>query len=329
MTEPDRWHESVPDRVVAALDDAFPERTVAEVSGTGPSWNDQNRTARVGFTDGGTAFLKVATDGDGTRVARECAVTDYVGDHTDVAVPDVLAADPEGDPPYLATAPLGEHSLRVQWDGADEATRQSLLERVGVALAALHEQRFDAHGHVVGGGAGGLDIDTGAWTDVLLDRIDYIRSVAPARRFDDHFDRVATVVEANRDVLDDARAALVHGDPAMPNCFPRPDAVGFVDWEAAHVGDPARELHRATDQLLGGTGDDVTDRLLAALEGGYRERAGSLPAGSAEREPVYDAVRYLGHTGFYERWVEFVDEDRETLARKFETEMERRLEAAR
>jgi aminoglycoside phosphotransferase (APT) family kinase protein len=329
MTDDAGWREAAPERIAAAIEAAFPDRNVSDVGGTGPSWNEQNQTVRVTFENGEPAFLKVATDGDGSRVARERAVTDYVRAHTDIAVPDVLAAAPDGDPPHLATAPLGDASMRVQWDDADETGREGLAERIGRALAALHDQRFDRHGHVVGGDANGLDIETKPWTDVLLDRIELAESVAPADRFAHHYDEVADAVAANRDVLDDAPAALVHGDPAAPNAFPLESRVGFVDWELAHVGDPARELHRATDQLLAGADGDAPENLVDALRGGYRDRAGALPDGYADRKPVYDAERYLGRTGFFENWLEFADADAATLADRFEAEMERRLAVIR
>lgn len=324
MTEDASWRERAPERIIAAVDAAFPDRSTADVSGTGPSWNEQNQTVHVSFADGDAAFLKVATDGDGTRVARERAVTDHVRANTDIAVPDIRSVAPDGDPPHLATAPLGDASMRIHWDDADGEARKVLAERAGTALAALHEQRFDQHGNV-GGSADSLVVETASWTDVLLDRIALAESVAPAERFSHHYDEVAAAVEANRDTLDEAPAALVHGDPAAPNIFPLEDRVGFVDWELAHIGDPARELHRATDQLLA----DPLDDLVRALHDGYRERAGSLPDGYAERKPIYDAERYLGRTGFFQNWLEFADEDAETLAERFETEMQGRLEVIR
>jgi hypothetical protein len=133
------WRDAAPPALVAAVDAAFPDRAVADVTGTGPSWNDQNVTAEVTFADGDTAFLKAALDGDGTRVAREHAVTNFLRDRSPVAVPEVLAAAPAGDPPYLATAPLGDHSLRVDWRDADEP-REPLAE----SLEAEMERRLDA-----------------------------------------------------------------------------------------------------------------------------------------------------------------------------------------
>lgn len=321
------WRDRASDRLAAAVDAAFPDRAVQAVDGTGPSWNDQNETVRVTFADGDAAFLKVATDGDGSRVARECALVEYVGDHAEVAVPEVLAAAADREVPFLATAPLGERSLRLQWNEADDAERERLARRVGGALAELHDHRFDAHGHVVGGGADGLDVETAPWTDVLVDRVEWMHTIAPAERFGYYYDEVADALEANRSLLDGAPAALLHGDPAMPNCFPMDSRVGFVDWELAHVGDPARELHRTRSLVFGDADGETPDGVVDALHDGYRQHAGSLPDGYEDRATVYAAVRYLGRVGFYEKWVDFADEDPEALAERFQTEMERRLEA--
>ncbi|ESP88277.1 phosphotransferase family protein, partial [Candidatus Halobonum tyrrellensis] len=214
---------------------------------------------------------------------------------------------------------------------ADATGRAALTRAAGRALAAVHADRFDAHGRVVGGGANGLDVDRGPWTDVLRDRVGTLRGLATSERFDDHFDAVADAVAANRDLLDDAPAALVHGDPAAPNGFLADDGadtggrVGLLDWELVHVGDPARELVRARRQLLGGADGAADERLVAALHDGYRERAGSLPDGFERRRPVYEAVTFLGVSGYVDRLAEFRDEPLDEFAAWVDAEMDRRL----
>ncbi|ESP88966.1 phosphotransferase, partial [Candidatus Halobonum tyrrellensis G22] len=64
------------DRVSAAVAAAFPDRAVAALGATGPSWNDDNRTVSVEFADGGAAYLKAVVAGDGSAVARERAALD-------------------------------------------------------------------------------------------------------------------------------------------------------------------------------------------------------------------------------------------------------------
>jgi hypothetical protein len=314
------------ERIRSVLDAAFPDREVRRVEAAEPSWNDDNETVRVDFADGDDAgagtdtdavYLKIAADGDASRVVRERAVMEYVGRRSDVPVPTVLASDTGSEVPYLATAPMeGQRRLELWY--------------------------VDAHGHVVGGDADGLDLDAGSWTDVLVERVERMRAIAGEGRFDHHFDEVIAAVEAERDLLDDAPAALVHGDPAHPNCIHRRERVegdggadrdgvgdavpvGFLDWEIAHVGDPARELRRTCRLQFGPLLSRGSDRLVAALHEGYRDRAGSLPAGFEARRPVYDAVSFLGASGFFEKWEHRFDEPTEELAERVQSRMEARL----
>jgi aminoglycoside phosphotransferase (APT) family kinase protein len=313
------------DRAASVLEDGFPNRAVADLYSTGPSWNEQNRTIEVEFTDGERVYLKIATDGDGSRIARERAVLAYVEANADVPVPRVLASDPEKGSPYLATAPVSGPNLIDRWADAGASERVVLARRVGTALARLHERRFADHGRIVGGKEDGLDLETGSWTDVLVDTIAETRALAPSDRFDGHFERVIEAVEANRDLLDEAPVALCHGDPARPNCFFEEGRIGFLDWEIAHVGDPARELYRARSQQLDSLRTAGPGKLASALYEGYRERASGLPTGFAERRPVYEVVRFLGVSGFFEKWVAIREESPADLAAWVDEEMDRRL----
>jgi aminoglycoside phosphotransferase (APT) family kinase protein len=192
-------------------------------------------------------------------------------------------------------------------------------------MARVHARRFADHGHVVGGDAEGLELDAGSWTDVLVDRIEAWRDLATSDRFDHHFDEVITAVEANRELLSDAPAALLHGDPAHPNCYLVDDDVGFLDWELAYVGDPVRELRRAHRIQFEPMRDPVRDEVITAFYDGYRERAGGLPDGFDARTPVYDAVAFLGTSGYVDKYAEFLDESQAELADWMQEEMKRRL----
>jgi aminoglycoside phosphotransferase len=313
--------------VESALAGAFPDREVADVGAAGVSWNDSNETVRVAFADGEHAYLKVALDGDPTRRRREAAVLRYVDATLPVRVPEVLAVEVDADVPFLATAPMPGDPLAARWDGMGAEAKRDVLRQVGRTLATVHDRRFDEHATIVDGGADGLDLDTDSWTEVLVDTIADWRAIASAERFDHHFDAVVDAVRANRDLLDAAPAALLHGDPAQPNLFPGEDRFGAIDWEVAHVGDPARELHRARHQAV--PDDPAVDGLDAALLDGYRGVAGGLPDGYPEREPVYRAVWYLSKSGNFDRYCEFLDRDREAFAEEVAAEMERRLDAVR
>lgn len=316
------------ERVATALEVAFPDREVVDVGATGPSWNENNETVRVAFADGEAAYLKVATDGDGPRVARERAVVTYVAANCSVPVPRVLACDPDAAVPYLATAPVDGPNLLDLWDDADVDGRAALAREVGRSLARVHDRRFERAGHIIGGDATGLDLATAPWTDVLVDRVEWYREYSPSDRFDRHFDAVVECVEANRDLLDDAPIALLHGDTARPNCFRGDDAIGFLDWEIAYVGDPARDVNRARGYLDGPRGDGP-EAVVEGFLAGYREVAGDLPDGYGERLPVYRAVRQLSWSGFFENYLGFIEESPDELAEWVDREMDRRIAAAR
>jgi fructosamine-3-kinase len=130
------------------LTTAFPEREIEELRPAGPSWNDLNETVRVEFGGSQVVFLKIAVDGDGSRITRECAVIDYVGAHCDVGVPTVIANEPSNDPPYLVTAPMREQSLAQQWADLTKPEHATVLRQIGTALADIHSQEFEQHGHI-------------------------------------------------------------------------------------------------------------------------------------------------------------------------------------
>jgi len=345
------------ERVASALAEAFPDRSVDRTFGVGPSWNGANETVGVVFDDGERAFCKVAIAGDGRRIAREMAVLRYLDAERSVSGPAVLAGDPDAPVPYLVTAPAPGRELLDVWEGSEvsenageqrsaesenarEQRRAALLRRVGATLATLHAKRFETPGEIVGADArGGLALDPAPWPDVLLSTIERTREIGTSERLARHYDAVSDCVEANRDRLGGAPAALLHGDVAKPNLFvvdgeastgsAPPHGIVPIDWELAHVGDPARDLVRAEDQLLNGFDSEGPERYADALYRGYRDRAGELPPGFAERRPIYEVVRMLGRSGFIDQWVTQLDEPLESLVERADAELRARLDAVR
>ncbi len=338
------------DPVRTALDDAFPDREIEGLVGVGPSWNGGNETVGVDFADGARAYLKTAIEGDGSRIARERSVLAHVAATGRIRVPRIISADPDASVPYLATAPApGRSLLDAVEAAADDEEHVSLLRGVGRTLATLHEDTFDTHGEIAGSEeASGLRLATGRWTEVLLATIERTREISTTDRLASHFDAVIDCVESNRDRLDGAPAALLHGDIAEPNGFvvdgadhdtgavrgrspgdspSDPPPIGLLDWELAHVGDPARDLVRARDQLCNDFDSDGPERLREAVCEGYRERAGGLPAGFAAREPVYRVVRVLGRSGFIDQWGTYLDTPTSELVTRIDAELDRRLAA--
>jgi hypothetical protein len=226
-------------------------------------------------------------------------------------------------------------AARISMDAHTRAMRACRPGRIEHELEAEFWHEFRRHGAepayglIVGGGANGLDLRTGSWTDVLAATVGEMRELAPSDRYESQFGAVREVIEAERSRLDGAPAALLHGDPAAPNFLVTDERVGGVDWERAHVGDPARDLYRARDQLIEPTRGSADERLVEALHAGYRERAGGLPAGLEDRRPVYRLVHLLGVSGFFERHVEAREESTAELADWLEAAFDRRLAAIR
>ncbi|MFB6119121.1 phosphotransferase family protein [Halosegnis sp.] len=310
--------------VERALRAAFPDRRVVDVEGTGPSWNEANETVRVTFADG-AAYLKVARDGDGTRFSRERAVAAYVRANTAVPAPEILASAPDGDPPYLVTAPIDGTSALTRWNQADDAARHRLVAALGRSLARLHKRRFDGHGRFTGGGADSLAFERRPWPNVLADDVRYMREAASDPRFPGYYDDLLAAIDTNRDQLSGAPAALCHGDPARPNAVFVDRRLGLLDWERSHAGDPARELYRARDQWLKPLREEADPTLVDAYRDGYRSVAGGLPDGYERRRPVYEAIRLTGPVGFFENYLALGDIEESEFADWLAAKMERRL----
>lgn len=318
------------ERFVSVLEDAFPEREIPETPAWGPSINERNGTVPVEFDDGERVFCKIAVDGDRTRLDRERAILEYVGAQSGVLVPSVLASDPDGPVPYLVTASISDESRPDGPSDPDSRSEATEFRVLGRTLARVHSLRFDAHGDVVGGGSDHLDVDTGSWTDVFVGHVRGIPEFAHSDVYDRHVDDVVAALKANREKLDAAPAVLVHNDPNEGNCrCYHEDGVGLIDWETAHVGDPARDLFRVLEQRFGYVRPEGPAHLIDALHEGYRDQAGKLPDGFAERTRVYELERVLAAAALIDIKAKSLDESRQSLVDWVETEMARRLEAVR
>jgi Phosphotransferase enzyme family. len=339
------------DPVETSLAAAFPDRSVEELVAS-PFVDGVTRpSASTSPTRRRTQLAIEATGAD----RRERAVVEYVAARRPIPVPAVLAAEPTGEPPYLATASAPGRDLFAAFEEAGTERREALLGGVGETLATLHAERFPHHGEIGGRGAvtgreettavepddgqrsangPGLDVATASWTDTLLATIERTREIGTTDRLARHFDAVIDCVRTNRTLLDEAPAALVHGDIAKPNGFvvdgdgrSTNAEVGLIDWELAHVGDPVRDLVRARDQLCNGFDTEGPSRLGDAVYEGYRSRAGGLPEGFEARRPIYRVVRVLGRSGFLDQWATYLDEPVADLVDRIDAELNARLEA--
>jgi aminoglycoside phosphotransferase (APT) family kinase protein len=299
--------------VEAALRTAFPERTVRDV--TAVEARPGNATACVTFADGDVAYVKTPTDGVRDRLRREAAATAYAHAHCDCRAPEVVAADPDGDPPFLATAPLAGESVLARREDAPLEAEADLLRTVGRGLAGVHAAEFDAPGRIQGGDADGLALAGDGWTDVLCATVRAQEADLFADRFADLPDRLVAALRDAEPLLEGAPAALVHQDLNVSNCL-LGDPPGFLDWERALVGDPAFDLADAEGHLVDRADLDDAERdvLREALFDGYRDAAGELPAGVETRWPAYRAVAFLLTPQTFELWADDASEPRDELA---------------
>ena len=184
-----------------------------------------------------------------TRAAEEFAVLDAVHAHGDIPVPRPYFADePDGD--------LGPGTLlvmeRVSGSKAGEyfpdlaaptEHRGALGRQLAAALAHLHALPLEELGKT------GLDVDSEVTAGTITAAVEGmsarigelggppIAAVPLARQWLlDHLD----------DVLPTGRLCLLQGDVGLHNMLVAGDRItALVDWEAAAVGPPARELAAA------------------------------------------------------------------------------------
>lgn len=310
------------DRIASSLAVAFPDRAIDDTTAPGGEWGDATRTVQVTFADGQRAYLTVA---DSKSIGRERAVLTYVGANCEVTVPAVLAADANSEPPYLVTSPLEGATVADVWDSIDQTEQSRIVRSVGRALAEIHACHLVDHGWILDGNAKELTVDPAPWSDVLVDVVERLWDGATTDRFDWYFDEVVDMVRSNRNQLDSAPAALLHGDPAQPNCVWTDDGVGLVDWEASLVGDPAWELYRARCQLAGMPTGDGPEWLVESLHGGYRERVGSLPDYYDDCGRIYEAVQFTLTAGHADKTAGFLDKPEAEFRQWVEQEAQQRL----
>jgi aminoglycoside phosphotransferase (APT) family kinase protein len=313
----------VSDPVERAVRAALPDRQVAEIEAQ--TTRPGNETAHVTFADASPVYMKTATD-TARRLRREVVALRYAETHCSVAVPEVVAGDPDADPPYLVTEPLPGRPMNDGWTG--DGDREALLRAVGRAVAGVHEARPDRAGVIEGGDADDLRLAGDSWTETLCRTVEFRAADWLPDRFADLPPRLVETVRAV-DPSMETPPALLHADASRINVHV--DPVGLLDWERALVGDPAFDLVDAAEHHLGqpDVGDDERERLQSALYDGYRSVAGELPPGLARRRPLYRAVWHLLVLQAFEDWSADVDRPADDLAEEVREEFDGRIEAAR
>lgn len=227
--------------------------------------------------DGDRAVLKLA-DGPRADPATEARLMEYVGEHTSIPVPAILAV---GDDYYLA-----------EWcdglPGDDAEVRKEGVRAVGRTMATLHEETgFDAPGRPRADGDR-LDIDAReSWHAVVRDHLRDLRGpLADAGRAG-IVDYVLEFLADHPDLLRDA------DDPVLCHGTLLPDHVGVdagevtrvIDFEHAIVGPPEYDYWRTALPLESNEGEWP----LRAFREEY-EAVRPLPTGLDRRRLVYRSL---------------------------------------
>lgn len=312
------------------LDEVFPEQQVDTIEQTADSGHLGNQTVRIHFEDDTVAYLKIRTDGDAERNAREAASTQYARNHCEVRVPTVLAVDSLFDPPYLAMAPIEGVSARDQWTAAALDNRKLIAHEIGRAIAGVSQAHFTEPGWIVGGDQTDLDLETGRWSAVLADALERRAEEIPySDRFSDVPERVATLIREKHAILDRAPAALIHAVVRTTNLFLN-GIPGLIDWEWTLVGDPGLMLCWAEGRIIeqADVPDNHRETLREAVRDGYRKVAGELPAGFERRLPLYRVITFLPKLQTFHLWAPDAPEPVNELATWVEDELETRIMAA-
>jgi aminoglycoside phosphotransferase (APT) family kinase protein len=329
----------------AAVPDRDPVRIDRQTTRPG------NRTAHVTFGDDcGPVYIKTASDTT-ARLTREVAALRYAASHCSVGTPAVVAADVTADPPYLVTDPLPGTQFNDRWTGAGGSTvpdgerstdRAALLRAVGRAIAGVHEATFATPGVIVGDRtdradredtttAGDLQLETDSWSETICATITQRATDWFPDRFADLPARLVETVRAVEPTLaaTDTTPTLLHADVSRLNVHL--DPVGLLDWERALVGDPAFDLIDAAFHHTGqpDVDDGARSALVTALFDGYRDRAGTVPAGVDGYRHLYRAVAYLLVPQAFDDWAPDAEAPMDDLAASVREEFDTRVTAAR
>jgi aminoglycoside phosphotransferase (APT) family kinase protein len=251
---------------------------------------------RARLADGREVVIKLAPPGTVDLLAyeRDIIRTEVLfyelAAQTGVPLPALLHVDLDGPIQYLIMSAIDG----VPWFGVDRrltaADRRRLRRELGRHVAVLHQITGTAYGYPQQPA-----MTATSWTAAFLAMIDGI--LGDAVRFQADLplprDRIANVVRAHADVLDEVRVpTLVHFDLWPGNVLldltgERPSIAGLIDHERAFWGDPVADF--VSLDVFGAAERD------ADLLGGYREAGGllELTASARVRLALYRLYLYL------------------------------------
>lgn len=154
--------------------------------------------------------------------------------------------------------------------------KQALLDGQVDLDAAIHTGRLLADIHTLTARHEGARARFAGVTNFIQGRVDPYHLTAA--RANPH---LAGIVEAEVDRMLGVRITLVHGDYSPKNLFVYPDRVYLLDFEVAHIGDPAFDTAFLLNHLILKSirRPDLQEAYLSAAERFWREYIGRVDLG--------------------------------------------------
>jgi len=239
--------------------------------------------ARLDLADGRSVVEKRVRPGDATDLSLEAWMLRYLAAHSELPVPEVLAAAPDHLVMSYVPHDVGGPSREAEIDAADK-------------LAALHGVRAERFGLERDTLIGPLPQPNGemaSWVDFFRERrlLAMTRQASEAGRLPAGFaTRLEHLAGKLDDLLDEPAApALLHGDAWSGNLLFRGERIAaFVD-PAVYYGHPEIELAFTT--LFGPFGE--------TFYAAYAERAGIAPGFFEVRAAIYNLYPLLVHVHLF------------------------------
>lgn len=227
------------------MDAEFPEWEVADVQDIS---DIMNMTYIVSLDHGEDVILTYCDRHDYEDwFASDPVVLEYVAEHTDVPVPEVLFRDCSKETyeymVYVAERVPGyDPDARFKFLPIDD--KRTILRSVGEYLADLHDQTFDSFGSLVNDGGELAVDDAGDWETTCLDIVERQLAGLEGGPFESEIDRFRDVIDSHRHLLDvDDDPVLLHHDLRPANTLVEDgDVSGVIDWERALAGHAEYDL---------------------------------------------------------------------------------------
>lgn len=249
-----------------------------------------NIVCRLRTADGRRRVLKLARTGERSPgLVREPAVYAMLRRHG-LPVPRIECEDLHGQlvgRPWFVAEDAGRRSAGDP-SGLSPSNRRILYRRVGRLLAEAHQLTFDRPADFAGGGLVPARFDRSplqAWHQHQLHEVQRLGLIGNGRSDDALLPRstFSAAADSLANLPRPTGYALCHGDFNPNQCVRRgPIITAVVDWEAAHIGDPAYDFAAFEVMLRITVPRDLAD---AAIEG-YRERHPISPSLEEAYRPV-------------------------------------------